>query len=54
MRIRKPVANRFRRSSVAVATYVIHSDGTVTVLGFGPEIEQYRPTGAVLDSEVVL
>lgn len=52
MRIRKQVANRFRRSSVAAATYVVHSDGTVTVLGYGPSIESYRPVGSEL--EVVL
>ena len=57
MRIRKPVANRFRRSSVATApTYVVHSDGSVTILGWGPEIalDGYRPLVSVTESEVVL
>lgn len=60
MRIRKPVANRFKRSSVALSpTYVVHSDGSVTVLGWGPGIalDGYRPVAvptATTETEIVL
>lgn len=60
MRIRKQVANRLRRSSVALSpTYVVHSDGSISVLGWGPDIalDGYRPCvvpTAVTETEVVL
>lgn len=58
MRIRKSVANRFKRSSVALSpTYVVHSDGSITVLGWGPEIalDGYRPVAVQSSAtEVIL